>query len=224
MIASYLARVVGVAAVTAISLLVPPAGVPTASAEGCPDVEVVYARGTFAPQGMNGPGLDFVNDLTAKVGGKSVGAYSVVYPASINFPRAVEGIADAAQHVENMAATCPKTKMVLTGYSQGAAVIGFVTNNAVPGGVDPAEVPPPMPPSVASHVAAVVLLGKPDPTFMEGIDQPPINIGPLYASKTLELCAPGDPICSDGDARGAHQSYTAIGMTDQGAAFAASKV
>ena len=208
----------------AFSLLVAPAGVPAASAADCSDIEVVFARGTFAPQGLSGPGEDFVDALKSKVGNKSVGVYSVVYPASIDFPRAVEGIADAANHVEATAAACPNTKMVLSGYSQGAAVIGFVTANAVPGGVDPAEVPKPMPPTVASHVAAVVLLGKPDQQFTDRINQPPVIVGPLYASKTLELCAPGDPICSDGNVGSAHQSYTRVGLTDQGAAFAASKV
>jgi cutinase len=103
-------------------------------------------------------------------------------------------------------------------------VIGFVTANAVPGGVDPSEVPKPMPADVADHVAAVALLGKPDPQFMENISQPPVSIGPLYASKSIELCAPGDPICSDGDDGAAHTSYTTVGLTDRAAAFAASKV
>jgi cutinase len=224
MTARDLARLIGVASVTAFSLVLAPAGVPTASAAACPDIEVIFARGTFAPPGLGGIGDDFVNAVREKVGGKSLDVYAVVYPASIDFPRAVEGITDAANHIENTAATCPNTKMVLSGYSQGAAVIGFVTNNGLPAGVDPADVPKPMPASVASHVAAVALLGKPDPQFMQRIGSPPVTIGPLYASKALELCAPGDPICGDGNDSGAHQSYTNIGMTDQAAAFAASKV
>jgi len=94
----------------------------------------------------------------------------------------------------------------------------------VPNGVDPANVPQPMPAEVANHVAAVALLGKPDTAFMKTIDDPPVTIGPLYASKSIELCAPGDPICSDGNDGAAHTSYTTIGMTDQAAAFAAGRV
>ncbi|MCW2516816.1 MAG: Cutinase [Mycobacterium sp.] len=224
MTARQLARLAGAPIAVAFALLAVPAGVPAASAAPCPDVEVVFARGTFAPPGVGGIGQDFVNAVRSKVGDKSVGVYAVVYPASIDFPTAVDGIRDAANHIENMAATCPNTKMVLGGYSQGAAVIGFVTANAVPGGVDPSEVPKPMPADVADHVAAVALLGKPDPRFMENISQPPVSIGPLYASKSIELCAPGDPICSDGDDGAAHTSYTTVGLTDQAAAFAASKV
>lgn len=162
--------------------------------------------------------------MRTKVGDKSLGVYPVVYPASTNFPTAVDGIRDAANHIESMAANCPKTKLVLGGYSQGAAVMGFVTANAVPGGVDPADVPKPMPTQVANHVAAVALLGTPDPQFMQLIGQPPVTVGPLYASKAIQLCAPGDPICSDGDNGSAHSSYTNIGLTDQAAAFVASKV
>jgi cutinase len=224
MTARHLARLTGVAAVTACALSASPAFAPMASAASCPDIEVVFARGTFSPPGVGGIGQDFVDALRSKVGGKSVGVYAVVYPASIDFPTAIDGIRDAANHIETMATNCPNTKMVLGGYSQGAAVMGFVTSNAVPGGVDPAEVPKPMPPDIANHVAAVTLLGTPDTDFMDRIGQPPVVIGPLYASKALQLCAPGDPICSDGSDGAAHTSYTAIGMTDQAAAFAASRI
>jgi cutinase len=212
------------AAVTGFALLIAPAGVPTASAAPCPDVEVVFARGTFAPPGVGEIGQDFANALRAKVGDKSVGVYAVVYPASTDFPTAVDGIRDAANHIEAMAANCPNTRLVLGGYSQGAAVIGFVTANEVPAGVDPSDKPKPMPANVADHVAAVALLGKPDPDFMKMIDSPPVTIGPLYASKAIELCAPGDPICSTGRDDAAHTSYTKVGLTDQAAAFAAGRL
>jgi cutinase-like protein len=224
MTASHLIRLAGAAVAFASTQLIAPLGLPSASAAPCPDVEAVFARGTFAPPGLGGTGQDFVNALRSKLGGKSLGVYPVVYPASIDFPTAVDGIRDASNHIEDMAANCPNTKLVLAGYSQGAAVIGFVTANAVPGGVDPSEVPQPMPGDVADHVAAVALLGKPDQQFMQSIDSPPVTVGPLYAAKTIELCAPGDPICSDGDDGAAHTSYTTIGMVDQAAAYAAGRV
>jgi cutinase len=218
------ARLTSAAAVTGLALVLAPGSTPAAEAAPCPDVEVVFARGTFAPQGLGGIGQDFVDALRAKVPGKSVDVYAVVYPASTDFPTAVDGIRDAANHIEETATTCPNTKLVLGGYSQGAAVIGFVTANAVPGGVDPADVPKPMPADVAGHVAAVALLGKPDADFMQVIKQPPVEIGPLYADKAISLCAPGDPICSDGDDGAAHTSYTTIGLTDRAAAFAAGRL
>jgi cutinase len=224
MSARHLARLVGAATVAAWVLLLTPAPMPTASAAPCPDVEAVFARGTFAPQGLGDTGQDFVNALRAKLGGKSLGVYAVVYPASTDFPTAVQGIRDASNHIEDMAANCPKTKLVLAGYSQGAAVVGFTTANAVPHGVDPADVPQPMPADVANHVAAVALLGKPKPEFMDSIKEPPITVGPQYAAKTIELCAPGDPICSNGSDNSAHTSYTANGMVDQAATYVAGRV
>jgi cutinase len=224
MTARHLVQLAGAAVASGWTLLITPLGLPSANAAPCPDVEVTFARGTFAPQGLGGVGEDFVNALRSKLGGKSLGVYAVVYPASTDFPTAVDGIRDASNHVEDIAAKCPKTKLVLAGYSQGAAVMGFVTANGVPGGVDPSDVPQPMPADVAGHVAAVALLGKPDQQFMEAINSPPVTIGPLYAAKTIELCAPGDPICSDGDDGPAHTSYTAIGMVDQAATYASSRV
>ncbi len=208
---------------------------PAASAEPCPDVEVVFARGTGEPPGVGGVGQAFVDALGSRVGGKSVGVYPVNYEASgdfnggIDFARTfVDGIRDAGAHLESTASNCPNTRVVLGGYSQGAAVAGFVTSAAVPKEV-PQEfvsyVPQPLPPAVANHVAAVVLFGTPSNEFLRGAGAPPITIGPLYAAKTIQLCAADDTICNGaptGPPGIAHTLYAANGMTDQGADFAAS--
>jgi cutinase len=200
------------------------APVPSASAQPCPDVEVVFARGTNEPPGVGGVGQAFVDSLRSQVGAKSVDVYAVNYPATTDFPTAVDGIYDASAHVKYVAATCPKTRMVLGGFSQGAAVMGFVTANVVPVGVVAANVPSPMPPDVADHVAAVALFGKPSDRFMSAIGQPPVAIGPLYAAKTTNLCADNDPVCSDGGDWAVHGLYAVDGMVGQGAAFAASRL
>jgi hypothetical protein len=197
---------------------------PSASAEPCPDVEVVFARGTTEPPGVGGIGQNFVDTLRSRVGAKSVGVYPVNYPATTDFPTAIDGINDAGHHVESIAANCPNTKMVLGGYSQGAAVMGFVTANKVPDAVNLAQPPQPMPSEVANHVAAVALFGKPSSQFMSVINQPPITIGPLYAPKTIDLCVPNDPICSGAGYPAAHRQYVETGMVDQAADFAASRL
>jgi cutinase len=196
--------------------------VPSASAAGCPDVEAVFARGTTEAPGVGGIGQAFIDSLQSKVGPKSFGVYAVDYPASPDFPTALDGIRDAGDHVESMVATCPKTKMVLGGYSQGAAVMGFVTSAAIPDGVDAADVPKPMPADVANHIAAVTLFGTPSNRFMNTVGAPPVVIGPLYQPKTLELCAADDPVCSDGGDWAAHAAYADDGMVDQAANFAVS--
>jgi cutinase-like protein len=217
-----LARLVCAAVAPFWPLLFAP--VPSASAEPCPDVEVIFARGTTEPPGIGRVGQNFVDTLRSHVGSKSLGVYPVNYPASTDFPTAVDGITDAGTHVEHTAVTCPKTKMVLGGYSQGAAVVGFVTESAVPDGVHLVQALQPMPSEVSNHVAAVALFGKPSTQFMSSINQPPVTIGPLYAPKTIELCVPGDPVCSGAGNPAAHRQYVEAGMVDQGADFAASRL
>ncbi|MCV7181231.1 cutinase family protein [Mycolicibacterium murale] len=204
----------------------PPPALPVAAPAppGCPDVQVVFARGTTEPPGVGAMGQAFVDDLRARVAGKSVGVYPVDYPASPDFPTGVQGVVDASTHVQEIAMNCPDTQMVLGGFSQGAAVMGFVTNEIVPEGVTASEVPAPMPSDVADHVAAVALLGTPSDRFMNMIQQPSVSIGPLYQPKTIELCVPNDFVCSEGGDLGAHGRYISDGMVVQAADFAAAKL
>jgi hypothetical protein len=184
---------------------------------------VVFARGTDEPPGVGPVGDAFVNKLRSRVGRNSVGVYAVNYPATDDWPTGLDGVRDAGAHVLSMAAECPNTKMVLGGYSQGAAVMGFVTSDAVPAGVDPATVPKPLQPEVAQHVAAVVLFGAPNVRAMNFLGEPPVVIGPLYAGKTAQLCVHDDPVCSDGLEFALHNANAYLdGVVDQGADFAAS--
>lgn len=190
----------------------------------CPDVEVVFARGTFEAPGVGDTGQAFVNALTSRLPGKSVDVYAVNYPASLDFQAAANGVADASTKIESVAASCPTTDIVLGGYSQGAAVAGYTTFDAVPAGLNLPAGLGPMPASTASHVDAVVLFGTPDNWFLNLVDRsaPPITVGSQYSAKTLQLCAQGDPVCFPGGFdRAAHSSYKNNGMADQAADFAA---
>jgi cutinase len=204
--AVHIARLVAAAVLTTSALLGPLSDTPSVSADPCADVEVVFARGTGEPPGVGDVGQAFVDSLRSKIGGKSLGVYGVNYPASIDFPTALDGIDDAGSHVKHMSASCPSTKMVLGGFSQGAAVIGFITASAIPDGA-PANAPKPMSSDVANHVVAIALFGTPSRSFMNTIGAPPIIIGPLYMPKTTELCSLGDPVCSDGGDWGAHNAF-----------------
>lgn len=203
---------------------------PSASADPCPDVEVVFARGSGEAPGVGGIGQSFTDALRGQIGGKSLGVYAVNYPASTDFANSdfpltvIDGIRDATSHVESMATNCPNTKEVLGGYSQGAAVAGYATSPAVPTGVPASAVPPPMLPAIANHVAAVTLFGTPSGQFLDKYHAPALVIGPLYQPKTIELCAPGDAICGNGDDPIAHVSYSVNGMTNQAADFASSHI
>jgi cutinase len=224
-----LLRFLGPLVLAALSFSVPGVAAPVATAAGCPDTEVVFARGTGDPPGVGPVGQAFVDALGARLGGRSMDVYAVNYPASDQWSTGLDGIRDAGSHVVSTASSCPNTKMVLGGYSQGAAVMGFVTSPAVPDSIppdiDPASIPKPLSPDVANHVAAVVLFGTPNVRAMNFLGQPQVVIGPLYQAKTLKVCAPEDPVCSDGMNFAAHDSYVNDNnVIAQGADFAASRL
>lgn len=200
------------AALTA-SALTAPITLPAATAAPCPDVEVVFARGTTEPPGVGGVGQAFVDSLRSQAGGRSVGVYAVNYPATNNFSSSIDaGANDTSAHVRSMAANCPNTRMVLGGYSQGAAVMDVATSE--------------MPPDVADNVAAVAVFGNPNPsgTFVSRSSRSLPGIGSLYTGKTIDLCVPGDPICTAGVSMGPHVQYVQTGMTNQAASFAAGRL
>ena len=206
-------RIVGAVVATAGALPIALIDLPAAGAAPCPDVEIVFARGTTEPPGVGGIGQAFVDSLRSQVGGRSVGVYPVNYPASNDFDTSTPaGSDDASAHVQAMAASCPNTRLVLGGYSQGAAVVDLATTY--------------MPPEVADNVAAAAVFGGPRSTFADSLSAGPLpSIGPLYTAKTIELCVPNDPICFQGgwDMR-AHGAYVQTGMVNEAADFAASRV
>ncbi|MGF2952361.1 cutinase family protein [Mycobacterium sp. THU-M116] len=217
-------RIIKLLSVTAVAACVQlGAPVPSAAAAPCPATQVVFARGTGEPPGIGPVGESFVNQLRSRVGAQSLGVYAVNYPATDQWDTGLDGVRDAGAHVVSMTKNCPTTKMVLSGYSQGAAVMGFVTSPVVPDGVDPATVPKPLGPDVAEHVSSVVLFGLPNERAMSFLGEPPVTIGPLYEPKTIELCADNDPVCSDGLDFAMHNvSAYEDGMVTRGADYAAS--
>lgn len=210
--------VAGAAAMLTISALpARSAAVASASADACPGVQVVFARGTGEPAGVGRVGQALVDSLRPMIGGKSLAAYGVDYPATRDFLRATDGANDASAFVQNIAATCPNTQIVLGGYSQGAAVVDIITVAGQPvfGFANP------MPGDVASHVAAVAVFGNPSNRIGGG---PLPALSPLYGDKTIDLCNGGDPVCSNGNDVPAHSLYRETGLTDQAARFVAQKL
>ncbi|KLO43413.1 cutinase [Mycobacterium nebraskense] len=195
------------------ALLVAPQLLPQAFAS-CPGVEVVFARGTDEPPGVGKVGGAFVNSLRQQTG-KSVGTYGVNYPANKDFLAAADGANDASNHIQQMAGNCPNTKLVLGGYSQGAAVIDIVTAAPLPG----LGFRQPLPAAAADHVAAVALFGNPSGRAAQLMSA----LTPEFGGKTIDLCNPGDPICSGGNQWASHLSYVP-GLTNKAANFVATKV
>lgn len=205
---------------TAWALSYSAAVAPVAVAETCPDVEVVFARGTADKPGIGFTGRQFVTSLKRKLLGKNISVYAVDYPASWNFSKSTtEGAVDANKHVRYVAAICPATKIVLGGMSQGAGVIDLITiGNRTIWFFKPA----PLPDEMVKHVAAIAVFGNPSRDV--STLGPLTKISPLYGSKAIDLCADGDPYCSRGNNFLAHFSYPWNGMVDEAATFAAARV
>lgn len=185
---------------------------PTAHALDCNDIEVVFARGTNEPPGIGRVGEAFVEDLRGLIGGRSMGVYAVNYPASYDFLAAAGGANDASAYIQNVANNCPYSKVVLGGYSQGAAVVDVVTSVPVPA----IGFTNPLPPAAAERVAAVAVFGNPSARI--GL---PLTSSPVFGTRAIDVCNPGDPICSDGNSVVAHRSYGPDGSANQAALFVA---
>lgn len=188
---------------------------PPALAAGCNDVEVVFARGTNEDPGVGRVGQAFIDDLRRRAGNRSVGVYPVNYPASYDFLAAADGANDASAHIQTVVADCPATRVVLGGYSQGAAIIDVLASVPFPviGFTNP------LPVGVANRVAALAVFGNPATKI--GL---PLTASPLYGTKAIDLCNPGDPVCSAGDDVPAHRRYGPDGQTAQAAAFVAARL
>jgi cutinase len=221
-----IAHVLATALVTTwVALLSAPINV--ASAAPCPDVEVTFARATTEPPGVGVVGQQFIDALRPQVGGRSVAVYPVNYPASDDFvPSVNAGTSDANAHVTSMIANCPNTKIVLGGYSQGALVIDQITIAQMPvAGFAPEDLTA----DQADHVSALALFGNPSDRYLGA---PVSTVSPWYGAKAIDLCAPGDPVCSpnglfqvpthDEMFSPEHLSYPHSGMPGQAATFVAS--
>jgi Cutinase len=183
-----------------------------APGDGCADVEIIGARASTERAGLGvliGPLAQRVTRGTAR----TVRSTAVEYPATLgNYQNSVrQGVADMAEKIEATVASCPDTKIVLAGYSQGAQVVGDTIAGAGRRGrpaVDAAAI---------DQVAAIALFG--DPTFTAG--EPfnaanrnrngvfPRGRGKLdaVADRTRSFCNTGDTFCQGGQNLAAHLNY-----------------
>lgn len=193
--------------------------VPSATAS-CPQVQVVFARGRNESPGPGQLGNAFISDLQSKVGNRSFSSYAVKYPADTQVD---VGANDMSHHIQDMANNCPDTRLVLGGYSLGAAVTDVVL--AAPIGAFGFDSP--LPPGMDQHIAAVALFGNGSQWV-----GPITNFNPTYNDRTIDLCHGSDPICNPADPNTWKENwpqhlagaYIDAGMVNQAADFAASKL
>ena len=193
---------------------------PAATAVPCPDIEVVFARGTAEPAGIGRVGQAFTDALSAQVGRSHRDLVRGELPGKLRLPhhgRRRDG--RQRSHISAMAQSCPSTKIVLGGYSQGAAVMDMLAG-VPPLGNKIGEIgsAPPLSPTAAVTVSAVAAFGNPATKF----GNPLSSVG-MFAGRAIDLCKDGDPICSDGRNPLAHRGYEDA-MAQQAANFAAGRV
>jgi cutinase-like protein len=199
------ARRAVMASLIAVLGIAPTLGTPVAfAAPKCTDIEVIFARGTDEPAGIGVVGQALVDTLRPMVKGKSVGTYAVKYPATWDFLKVATGANDASKRIQSTVAKCPDTKIVLGGYSQGAAVVDVVTTSPIAG----LGYTAPLPAAVIPHVAAVAVFGNPSAR----LGRPLTTLSPDFGPRTADLCNTNDPVCSAGRDFDAHVSYEESGL------------
>lgn len=177
---------------------------PVAAAAPCPDVQVLFARGTDEPPGLGQVGDAFVQGLRDRTG-RDIAASAVNYPAHQDI---APGVDDLTGQLESFASRCPSTRIIVGGYSLGAGVTNRVLNDPLPQGVD-------------DRIAAVVLFGN-----ASRLLNVPLAPGPEFAGKFIDVCNPGDPICSGGPFALSHLqlAYVAGGGVNSAVEFAMGKI
>jgi cutinase len=217
-----LAAALSATALTLVGSALPPGlpGAAPSATAACPDVQVVFARGRYESPGSGTLGNAFINSVQSKAGGKNVGSYAVKYPADTEVDI---GANDMSGHVQSMINNCPNTRLVLGGYSLGAAVTDVVL--AVPFSAFGFDNP--LPAGSEDHIAAVALFGN--GSAWAG---PITNFNPVYNDRTIELCHGADPVCNPADPNTWKENwpqhlanaYIQAGMADQAADFVAGKL
>ncbi|KLU92247.1 cutinase [Magnaporthiopsis poae ATCC 64411] len=160
----------------------------------CRDIVLLFARGSTQDGNMGQqPGPDLANAMKAKFGADRVAAQGMSYAAILAGNLAEGGAtsmesSDFADLIKDVAVKCPDARIVVSGYSQGAALVHRAMRSCSV--------------NVKTHVAAAVTFGdtqnKQDGGRIPGFD----------ASKTLIICNDGDMVC-DGTlmVMGPHMQY-----------------
>lgn len=193
---------------------------PVASAQACPQAELIFARGRIESPGAGVLGNALISALRDKTG-KDIDLYAVKYPADTEIDI---GANDMSQRIQYMVANCPDTRLVLGGYSLGAAVTDVVM--AVP--IAAFGFKSPLPDGADQHIAAVALFGN----GSQWVGPLASFTNPALRDRIIELCHGDDPICNPTapenwqDNWPAHlaSAYVGAGMVNQAADFIAGRI
>ncbi|KXJ85012.1 cutinase, partial [Microdochium bolleyi] len=152
----------------------------------CSDVTVIFARGTTEPGNVGlVTGPPFLDALSEQLAGRSLSVQGVEYPATFaGFNKnGTEGVPSMTAFINQAVTSCPNTKIIMSGYSQGALVVRSTADS--------------LPADTMSKINSVVTFGDPR-------NQTPITGG---EGKTMVVCLPDDAVCSGGFINIAHLTY-----------------
>jgi cutinase len=207
---------VGIFAATA-ALATPALAV--ASSGGCAQVSIITARASTeaAGEGITGALVTQVVDASTQ----TVSRASVNYPATLNnyASSSLQGINALKSQLTTLVQTCPSTKVVLMGYSQGAHVVLDVLGGGQGGSLGTATAP--IASSIASHVVAVATFGDPrhvvsGPNFNAGTstrnglfprNSTQISLLNTFSPRIRAWCDANDEFCASGTSLNVHLTY-----------------
>ncbi|KAH6842440.1 Alpha/Beta hydrolase protein [Chaetomium sp. MPI-CAGE-AT-0009] len=211
-----------------------PAAVVEERQQACQDVHIFLARGTSEPY----PGRQSKIVSAVCQGIRSCGYEDIVYPASFNpsYCASVSaGISVGTSQLTAYARRCPNSKLVLTGYSQGAHLVGDILGGgggssfagctqSTNTGLNPATSP-------GNKIVAALLFGD-----VRHAANQPYNTGTgvsgngLWRREGAQLqslnrfsnvlrswCLAGDNVCAGGSDPQAHTSYFDVFSPEAGA-------
>ncbi|KAJ6526871.1 cutinase [Mycena vulgaris] len=191
----------------------PPSTLVTGPSSGCSAIHILTARAS-----TEAPGEGIIGAVVSAVvqgSSQTVSRESVTYPATLTNYDSSEslGVTDMSNKLAAQARSCPNTKIVLMGYSQGAQVTGdtsqgesdspcFIHRNAKH----------PFP------VAAVILMGDPahvaGESFQKGKAYSVNGIFPRldhgleqFSAQIASFCDIGDEFCASGLSLPVHLGY-----------------
>jgi len=211
------------AGVTAAGLAVfaagSPAGAVPAADGGCAAVSIITARASTeaAGEGITGALAQAIQQDSTQ----TVSRASVNYPATPNnyASSSLQGINALKAQLTNLVNSCPDTKVVLLGYSQGAHVVGDVLGGGQGGSLGTATAP--IAANIAGHVTAAATFGDPrhvtnGPNFNQGTSRAngqfprsstQVNRLNAFSPRVRAWCDANDTFCSSGTSMQVHLTY-----------------
>ncbi|PSR82330.1 Alpha/Beta hydrolase protein [Coniella lustricola] len=206
-----------------------------AAASDCDDVHIFLARGTW--EDYPGRQISVVYAICNGTGTASCGYEDIQYPASFLAPPYCDseglGVTHGTDQLTSYAKKCPKAQLVVSGYSQGAQVVGNILGGQQGGSTGCTDqnttglVPDASP---VSKIKAVTLFGDvthvANQTYNTGNGTADNGLDPRTGTQLERLnefsdllqswCLDDDPVCALGDDDSAHTSYFDLFSQDAG--------